>query len=385
MEEELSIYIHIPFCMSKCHYCDFISYQEINESKIKKYIDALCLEILSNSEIISLKKVKTIYIGGGTPSYINENYIKQILDTIYMLTDKDKIEEITIEVNPCSLNYKKAQVYKEIGINRISLGLQSIYDEVLKVIGRKHNYNDFINSLLILNKVGFDNISCDLMYPLPNMSYDMLKNEIDEVVSLKSKYNIKHISIYNLEVHKGTKLDFLINEGYLTLCDEDEEYKMREYINAKLESSGFNKYEISNYSVLGYKSKHNLTYWRQESYLGFGIDASSFINGTRYSNITDINKYIDAILTNKNYIKESIQMDSLDLMKEYIMLNLRLKSGVNTLKFYKKYGKKVDDLFKTEIDELINLGLLTYDQNYQNLRLTRRGEEVANLVFEKFI
>lgn len=385
MEEELAIYIHIPFCMSKCHYCDFISYQEINESKIKKYIDALCLEILSNSEIISLKKVKTIYIGGGTPSYINENYIKQILDTIYMLTDKDKIEEITIEVNPCSLNYKKAQVYKEIGINRISLGLQSIYDEVLKVIGRKHNYNDFINSLLILNKVGFDNISCDLMYPLPNMSYDMLKNEIDEVVSLKSKYNIKHISIYNLEVHKGTKLDFLINEGYLTLCDEDEEYKMREYINAKLESSGFNKYEISNYSVLGYKSKHNLTYWRQESYLGFGIDASSFINGTRYSNITDINKYIDAILTNKNYIKESIQMDSLDLMKEYIMLNLRLKSGVNTLKFYKKYGKKVDDLFKTEIDELINLGLLTYDQNYQNLRLTRRGEEVANLVFEKFI
>ena len=196
---------------------------------------------------------------------------------------------------------------------------------------------------------------------------------------------IYHISIYNLEVHKGTKLDFLINEGYLTLCDEDEEYKMREYINAKLESSGFNKYEISNYSVLGYKSKHNLTYWRQESYLGFGIDASSFINGTRYSNITDINKYIDAILTNKNYIKESIQMDSLDLMKEYIMLNLRLKSGVNTLKFYKKYGKKVDDLFKTEIDELINLGLLTYDQNYQNLRLTRRGEEVANLVFEKFI
>ncbi len=385
MEEELAIYIHIPFCMSKCHYCDFISYQEINESKIKKYIDALCLEILSNSEIISLKKVKTIYIGGGTPSYINENYIKQILDTIYMLTDKDKIEEITIEVNPCSLNYKKAQVYKEIGINRISLGLQSIYDEVLKVIGRKHNYNDFINSLLILNKVGFDNISCDLMYPLPNMSYDMLKNEIDEVVSLKSKYNIKHISIYNLEVHKGTKLDFLINEGYLTLCDEDEEYKMREYINAKLESSGFNKYEISNYSVLGYKSKHNLTYWRQESYLGFGLNASSFINGTRYSNITDINKYIDAILTNKNYIKESIQMDSLDLMKEYIMLNLRLKSGVNTLKFYKKYGKKVDDLFKTEIDELINLGLLTYDQNYQNLRLTKRGEEVANLVFEKFI
>lgn len=385
MEENLAIYIHIPFCMSKCHYCDFISYQDINEDKIKTYIDALCLEILSNSEIISLKKVKTIYIGGGTPSYINENYIKQILDTIYMLTDKDKIEEITIEVNPCSLNYKKAQVYKEIGINRISLGLQSIYDEVLKVIGRKHTYNDFINSLLILNKVGFDNISCDLMYPLPNMSYDMLKNEIDEVVSLKSKYNIKHISIYNLEVHKGTKLDFLINEGYLTLCDEDEEYKMREYINTKLESSGFNKYEISNYSVLGYKSKHNLTYWRQESYLGFGIHASSFISGTRYSNITDIDKYINAILTNQNYIKESIQMDNLDLMKEYIMLNLRLKSGVNTLKFYKKYGKKVDDLFKNEIDELINLGLLTYDQNYQNLRLTKRGEEVANLVFEKFI
>ena len=155
MEENLSIYIHIPFCLSKCYYCDFVSYQNMSEEKIKMYVDALCNEILSSADLISSKNVKTIYIGGGTPSFINEDYIKQILDTIYMLTCKDKIEEITLEVNPCTLSYKKAKEYREIGINRISIGLQSIYDDILKTIGRKHTYSDFINALNILNDVGF--------------------------------------------------------------------------------------------------------------------------------------------------------------------------------------------------------------------------------------
>lgn len=385
MEENLSIYIHIPFCLSKCYYCDFVSYQNISEEKIKMYVDALCNEILSSADLISSKNVKTIYIGGGTPSFINEDYIKQILDTIYMLTCKDKIEEITLEVNPCTLSYKKAKEYKEIGINRISIGLQSVYDDVLKTIGRKHTYSDFINALNILNDVGFKNISCDLIYPLPNMSYDMLKKEIDITISLKDKYNIKHISVYNLEIHEGTKLDFLIKEGYVSLCDEDTEYKMREYINSKLEESGFHKYEISNYSLLGYESKHNLVYWKQDIYLGFGANASSFINGTRYSNVSGIDEYIKSIQNNKEHIKEKVQMDMLDLMKEYIMLNLRLSSGVDINKFYKRYGKKIDFLFKTEIDELIALGLLEYKNNNQNIVLTNRGAEVANVVFEKFI
>ena len=199
MNNEIGIYIHIPFCLKKCYYCDFISYQNKDEL-IDKYIYALCNEILKNAEILSQYDVSTIYIGGGTPSYIDAKYIKQILDTIYLLVNKDKIKEITIELNPNSITEEKLKLYKESGINRLSVGLQSNYNEILKTIGRAHSIEDFEKALNIMNKVGFDNISVDLIYPLPNLSLDMFKNTMDYVVNLKSK-NIKHISIYNLEVH----------------------------------------------------------------------------------------------------------------------------------------------------------------------------------------
>lgn len=383
MEKELSLYIHIPFCMSKCYYCDFISHENQEECIIEKYIESLCKEILQNAELLSERKIKTIYIGGGTPSFIDSKYIKMILETIYMLTDKNNIEEITIEVNPCSMTLDKAKQYYMLGINRVSVGLQSIYDDILKIIGRKHTYKGFINTLKILNKVGFNNISCDIIYPLPNLNLKLFKNEIDEIVSIKDKYNLKHISIYNLEVHENTKLAFLLQEGYVKLCDEDEEYEMREYLNKALNQAGFNKYEISNYSLNGYESKHNLIYWNQEEYLGLGLNSSSYINGTRYKNVSDINEYIDNIKNNKEIAIVEEEQDKLITMKEYAILNLRKSDGINLNRFKRKFDTDIFDIFNTEIEELQKLELIKV--NNENIILSNRGEEVANQVFEKFI
>ena len=383
MKKELSIYIHIPFCVSKCYYCDFVSFENCKEEIIEKYFDALVKEIIMNAELLSEREVKTIYIGGGTPSFVHSKYIEMVLNTIFMLTDKSKIEEITIEVNPCSLTTDKAKKYYEIGINRVSIGLQTIYDEVLKTIGRKHTYKDFINALNILTNVGFKNLSCDIIYPLPNLDLNMFKYEIDEITRFAKKYPLKHISAYNLEVHPGSKLEFLIKEGYIKMCDEDEEYNMREYLNNKLLEEGFINYEISNYCLKGYESMHNTAYWNQSEYLGLGLNASSFINGSRYKSIDDINKYINEIDNNNVSKIDREDLDFLNLMKEYIILRLRLSDGVILKDFERKFNSSIYKYFENEKEEIENDNLI--EVNKSSIKLSKRGKEVANLVWEKFI
>lgn len=384
MIEDIGIYIHIPFCNRKCYYCNFTSFEN-KEDAIEKYIDALCVEILKNAEILSQYNIKTVYIGGGTPSYIDSLYIKKILDTIKLFSKQNDKEfiEVTIEVNPNSTTLEKLNMYKECGINRISVGVQSTHDNVLKNIGRMHNFSEVVTTLENINKVGIDNISIDVIYPLPGLSLNMFEETLDTIKLFKDKYNVKHVSIYNLEVHEDTKLDFLLKEKFLSLPDEDEEYLMKEMLNNKLNDFGFNKYEISNFSLPGYESKHNLMYWNQEKYLGFGVGASSFFYGSRYKNIECIDKYINGIYNDQNIILEKDELDKLNLMKEYIILNLRLTKGVNIKDFYKKFGKDIFDLFKSEFDNLISNNLII--QNEENLYLSKRGEEVANIVWEKFI
>ncbi len=381
MNNEIGIYIHIPFCLKKCFYCDFNSYAD-KENLIEKYVFALCKEILENSEILSEYKVTTIYIGGGTPSYIDPKYIKQIMDTIYLCIDKSSVEEITIEANPNSITKEKLEIYKMSGINRLSIGLQSNHNSILKKIGRVHTIEDFEKALDIANSVGMENISLDLIYPLPDLSFNQFKDTVDYVVSLKSK-NIKHISVYNLEVHENTKLAFLLNENYVSLVDEDEEYEMYKYLKDTLQNNGYNRYEISNYAISGYESKHNLRYWNQELYLGFGAGASSFFGGTRYKNETSIEKYIDNILNNKSVIIEKEELDLLSLIKEYIILQLRKIEGLSLSAFKSKYKKDIYSLFSIEIAQLEKDGLLVKDND--NIKLTSRGLEVANLAWEKFI
>lgn len=277
MNQTIGVYIHIPFCERKCYYCDFVSYEK-KQDTIEAYIQALCQEILQNAEILSSNSIQTIYIGGGTPSCIDSKYIVQVLQMLQLFTgDKqESTTEITIEVNPNSVTKEKLLAYKEAGINRISIGLQSTHNHILKTIGRLHTYEDFLQGLEKIKEVGFDKVSVDLMYPLPNLTLEAFQQSIQQVMKLTTKYPISHISVYNLEIHEGTKLEFLIDEGYVTMVSEETEYAMKEWLENELQNSGFLRYEISNYAKPGFESKHNLHYWNQGSYLGFGVAASSF-------------------------------------------------------------------------------------------------------------
>lgn len=381
MEKEIGIYIHIPFCASKCYYCDFNSYAN-KENMISSYIEALCMEILSKADVLSEHIIKTIYIGGGTPSFTSSSYITRIIDTLRLFNIKEDAE-ITIEANPNSLNLEKLKEYSKAGINRLSIGLQSTHDDVLKAIGRKHTRADFIKALENAKLADICNISCDLMYPLPNLSYESFKESVCDVINLSKIYDIKHISVYNLEVHEGTKLDFLIKEGFVALADEDEEYKMREYLNLKLKENGFDKYEISNFAKAGFESKHNLGYWNQDYYLGFGAGASSFFGGSRYTNEKSVEGYINGVLNNSLKIEDREDMDLLALIKEYVILRLRLKEGVIFKDFEKRFNKPISSYFDSEINDLKNKGLLGVTE--KNIYLTDRGQEVANQVWEMFI
>ena len=383
MRENIGIYIHIPFCKKKCFYCDFVSYEN-KENLIQEYIDAVCLEILQNAEILSEYNISTIYFGGGTPSLIKVEYIEKILNTLKLfVTDEKEIKEITIEVNPNSASLDKLEKYHNLGINRLSIGLQSTHDKILRNIGRLHTFNDFKEVLKNANTVGFKNISVDLIYPLPGLNLSGFKETLNSVIKLKDEFNIKHISVYNLEVHENTRLDFLLKEGFVSLCNEDEEYKMREELNKRLQDNGFVKYEISNYAYPGFESKHNLCYWNQEKYIGFGVNASSFFNLKRYRNTSNIDKYIDGIKNNKNIVVETEELDKLSLMKEYIILKLRLSKGVEISEFKQKFGTDIFDIFNTEFNSLKKDNLVNITS--KNISLTSRGEEVANIVWEMFV
>lgn len=383
MRENIGIYIHIPFCKKKCFYCDFVSYEN-KENLIQEYIDAVCLEILQNAEILSEYNISTIYFGGGTPSLIKAEYIEKILNTLKLfVTDEKEIKEITIEINPNSASLDKLEKYYNLGINRLSIGLQSTHDIILRNIGRLHTFNDFKEVLKNANAVGFKNISVDLIYPLPGLNLSGFKETLNSVIKLKDEFNIKHISVYNLEVHENTRLDFLLKEGFVSLCNEDEEYKMREELNKRLQDNGFVKYEISNYAYPGFESKHNLCYWNQEKYIGFGVNASSFFNLKRYRNTSNIDKYIDGIKNNKNIVVETEELDKLSLMKEYIILKLRLSKGVEISEFKQKFGTDIFDIFNTEFNSLKKDNLVNITS--KNISLTNRGEEVANIVWEMFV
>ena len=248
----------------------------------------------------------------------------------------------------------------------------------------------------MLKEVNIKDISCDLMYPLPMLTADMFKNTVDTIVNIK---DIKHISIYNLEVHKGTKLDFLLNEGYLSLCTEEEEYKMKNIIDEVLTENQYNNYEISNYSKAGFESKHNLLYWNQNEYLGFGVASSSFLNNTRYTNTDDINIYINAFnnlescITNNSIISSNISpvitdMQDLDiqsLKSEYVILKLRLKYGVNEDEYYTKFKSYIIEDFKEAILDNIKKGLIIHDKLNRNIYLSSRGKEVGNIVWQSFM
>ena len=395
MNKNLGIYVHIPFCKSKCYYCDFCSREIDSNSEdghISDYVDAICAEILNNVEILSERGISSIYFGGGTPSYIKEEYIGKIMNLLSNFIcrnfDNESIE-CTIELNPADVTEEKLKKYSDMGFNRFSLGLQSINDETLKKIGRRHTKQGVESALNNFKKAGINNVSLDIITGLPGETEEMFKKTLDYIVSIKGWDIVKHISIYSLELHKDTQLGFLVSENMISLPSEDDERNMKHMADKVLRENGFNMYEISNYSIKGYESKHNLNYWECGEYIGFGVAASSYINSTRYSNTNNINEYISNIKTKNSIILEKDELDKLGLMKEFIILNLRLNKGVIFSRFKEIFNTDIFSLFNIEISKNISNKLLIYIKddkaNICGMRLTDRGRDLANQVWQSFI
>ncbi len=377
MENELGLYVHIPFCKKKCDYCDFASFAE-KENLINDYIESLLKEI--NFKRVKNKKIKTIYLGGGTPSYIEEKYIQEILQTIKENFIVEKNAEITIEVNPGTVNLKKLQTYKALGINRLSIGLQAAQNAILKEIGRIHTYEEFLKTYQDARKI-FDNINVDLMFALPTQTIKDLQESLEKIVKL----NPEHISVYSLILEEGTILYNKEASGKLKLPSEKTERQM--YWNTKkyLEKNNYIHYEISNFAREGYESKHNMDCWNQKEYLGVGLGASSYINKKRFSNITNLNKYIENIQNNefkKNIILEEEQ-DGISQMNEFILLGLRKIDGISKTEFYDKFKVDVYEKFGEKFKKLEKLNLITCDNT--KIKLTSKGLDLANIVWEEFI
>ena len=378
--KELGIYIHIPFCKSKCIYCDFNSLSG-KDDYINDYVNALIKEINEYASKEEKKLVKTIYIGGGTPSYIKEKYIKVIIETLKEQFEILPNAEITIEVKPGTVNRSKLECYYRIGINRLSIGLQSANDKLLKMIGRIHDLKDFLDTIRLANTVGFSNINADCMIGLPEQNiYD-----VEETLNLLINLKLTHISVYSLIVEPNTKLERKINSGELKLPDEEIERYMYWFAKRKLEENGYLHYEISNFARPLYRSRHNLDCWNQKEYKGFGVSASSYENGVRYTNISDVNTYIKNVKEKnykENYIIEEKQ-DRESMMKEYMILGLRKITGVNITDFRKRFGTTPLYKYNKELNKLIKEDLIEISEH--SIRLSKKGLNFANLVWEEFV
>ena len=377
---EIGIYIHIPFCKKKCIYCDFLSFSE-NENQIERYINAIIKEIKQWVVKNKNKNITTIYIGGGTPSYINSNYIEKILKTI--TSEVHSIEEITIEVNPGTVTQEKLKKYKQLGINRLSIGLQSTENKILKNIGRIHTFEDFLDTYSTARNLGFENINTDLIIGFPGQTIEDIEKTLDKLLNLKPVP--EHISVYSLIVEEETPLEEMIKNNLVQLPDEDIERKMYWYTKKRLEKNEYIHYEISNFSKNGFESKHNLNCWEQKEYIGFGLGASSYINKIRFSNIINIKKYIENIENGqleKNIIIQEKQ-EKEEQMKEYMLLGLRKIKGIDILDFQNKFKQNPVKIFKKELDKLTNEELITTNENF--IKLTEKGLDLANIVWEEFI
>lgn len=388
---ELGIYVHIPFCIKKCKYCDFISFDNILE-KSQIYCKSL-IDTIENVEIIFPKLnisvnefkenfiINTIYFGGGTPSSIDSDLIIEILKTIKKKFKVANNCEITIEINPGTVNEQKLKNYKDAGFNRISIGLQETHNNILNLIGRIHTYEQFVESFKMARKIGFENINIDLMLGLPNQTLENLEESINRVIELKPN----HISLYSLILESGTDLEKSVNAGKLLLPQEDLERKMYHKTKIILEKNGFSHYEISNFAKKGFESKHNLNCWDQKEYLGFGISAHSYLDKIRFSNISDLDRYLLNIKNSK--FEDNIEINEIqnheDILKEYMMLGFRKLNGVKISEFEYKFRINPLFYFRFEISKLEEEGLIEVDLD--NIKLTKKGLDLANLVFEEFV
>ena len=368
--KNVGIYIHVPFCLSKCHYCDFCSVQRADEEKKEQYADRICEEIKLFSEKIrdigEIPVADTVYLGGGTPTLLSPLQFERILETVNRNFGIEDGAEITAETNPKSADGKKLKEIRKAGVNRLSIGMQSVHDVELKVLGRIHNFEDFKTTFTEARAAGFDNVSVDLMYGIPLQTKESFKTSVETVATLAPE----HISSYSLTVEEGT--GFYRRRDKLIFPDEDTVADMYADMTEMLEKYGYHKYEISNFAKDGRCSRHNLKYWRFEDYLGFGAAAHSCFDGKRFAHSRDI----DAYLRGDSIIIDIEELSRHEMMNEYAMLGMRLQEGVSFLRFYERFGAdflSVFPIFKKFAPEFVEI-------DREGCRFTEKGFLVSNYV-----
>ena len=368
-----SAYVHIPFCTQICYYCDF-SKVFIKNQPVDSYLEHLIEEYDS----YDIKKLRTLYIGGGTPTALSAPQLAFLLEKLTDKLDLSYLEELTIEANPGDLDQEKIAVLKDSPVNRVSLGVQTFNDRMLKQIGRSHSEKDIYENIANLKKAGFDNISIDLIYALPKQTMEDVKINVAKAIAL----DIPHMSLYSLILENHTVFMNRMRRGKLPLPKEDLEAEMFDYIIAELEKAGFEHYEISNFSKPGFESRHNLMYWDNAEYYGIGAGASGYVDGVRYKNHGPIRHYLQAVEAGNARVQEEV-LTLKEKMEEEMFLGLRKKSGVSKKHFEEKFGLSFEDQYGAVVSELTEQGLLVPDKDI--VRMTKQGLFLGDTVAEKFI
>ena len=392
MSDKAELYIHIPFCVRKCLYCDFLSFPADDAIK-EKYVDALCEEIMSIGEERCKASLSSVFIGGGTPSILPGSNIARIMKCVSDSFELDEDAEITIECNPGTVDDEKLRIYRECGINRISFGLQSADDGELKRLGRIHTYGDFVESYGKAVVAGFSNINVDLMSDIPGQTLESWENTLRSVCSLDPAP--AHISAYSLIVEEGTPFGDMQNAGELVIPDEDTDREMYHMTSSILSGYGYARYEISNYSKPGFECRHNVGYWTGIPYAA-GIDSSSYYGYCRYADTDDIESYMRDPASEPFLIE---RLGKSELMSEFMILGLRMICGVSRAEFRKRFSEELDDVYGDKIKRFISEGLLTEGFSEtapgtehetvggvcDRIFLTERGLDLANYVMQGFI
>ena len=368
-----SAYVHIPFCTQICYYCDF-SKVFIKNQPVDSYLEHLLQEFHS----YDIQKLRTLYIGGGTPTALSAPQLEVLLDGLTKNLDLSVLEELTIEANPGDLDEHKIAVLKNSAVNRVSLGVQTFDDKMLKKIGRSHLEKDIYENISRLKLAGFDNISIDLIYALPGQTMDQVKDNVAKAIAL----DIPHMSLYSLILENHTVFMNRMRRGKLPLPKEEVEAEMFEYIIAELERAGFEHYEISNFSKPGFESRHNLMYWDNAEYYGIGAGASGYVNGVRYKNHGPIRHYLKAVEEGNARIHEE-HLSLREQMEEEMFLGLRKKTGVSKARFEEKFSTSFENLYGQVVRDLCHQGLLQVEG--QQIRMTKKGLFLGDTVAERFI